>query len=117
MTRRTSEARSTRSAGPAPVERGRRLARVGLYVLTATLLAESLFGSRGVGALLRAREEHVALAASLERLKAENQRLRDTAGLLESDPATIEALARRELTMIAPGETVFIIRDARPAGR
>lgn len=81
------------------------------------MIAESLFGSRGISALLRAREEHAALAATLDRLKAENQRLRETARMLESDPATIEAIARRELTMVKPGETVFIIRDARPAGK
>lgn len=113
---RQAEARSSRIVPPTrTTERGRRLLRIVLYVAAATLLAESLFGSRGLPALLEARREHTALAASLDRLKTHNAQLRARARLLRSDPLTVESLARRELTMIAPGEKVFIVRDAQPA--
>jgi cell division protein FtsB len=52
---------------------------------------------------------------SIERLRAENVRLREDARRLRSDPGTIEALARQELGLIKPGEVLFIIKDARPA--
>jgi cell division protein FtsB len=85
-----------------------------LYVAAFTLVAESLFGSRGLPSLLQARRDHAAVSASLQHLKAENERLRGEASRLSHDPATIEELAREELRMLAPGEMLFIVRDAKP---
>lgn len=48
---------------------------------------------------------------SIRQLKAANARLREEAGHLREDPRTIEALARRELGLIKPGEILFIVKD------
>ena len=55
------------------------------------------------------------LVVAIDRMKAENARLREEARRLRTDPATIEAVARRELGLLKPGELLFIIKDARPA--
>lgn len=61
--------------------------------------------------MLRARRQYDELAASIERQKAENARLREEAQRLRDDPSAIEELARRELGLIRPGEKVFIVKD------
>ncbi len=98
-----------------------RAARVGRYVqmgiaaLAVVLVIESLFGSRGLSAMFDARRQYESAAADLDRLRAENQQLRVEVKRLREDPDAIEEAARRDLGYLAPGEKVFIIRDARPA--
>ena len=82
-----------------------------LLFVAAVIVVDSLVGERGLLAMLRARKEYDALAATIARTRAENNRLRDEARRLREDPAAIEELARRELGLIRPGETVFIIKD------
>ena len=84
-----------------------------LVFVTLVLIINALVGDRGLTETLRARRQHHDLVASIDRLKAENAQLRDDARRLRSDPATIEALARRELGLIRPGEVLFIIKDAK----
>jgi cell division protein FtsB len=95
--------------------RGRRVVQGFLYVAAFTLVVEALVGTRGLPALLQARQDHVALTQALDQLKAENRRLRDEAARLSHDPAAIEELAREELRMLSPGEKLFILRDATPS--
>jgi cell division protein FtsB len=49
-------------------------------------------------------------------MKAENAGLREQIRRLEHDPVTIEALARRELGYIRPGEILVVVRGLKPAG-
>ena len=86
-----------------------------LVFVTLVLVINALVGERGLMETIQARKQHGELVASIERLRAENIRLRDDARRLRSDPATIEALARQELGLIKPGEVLFIIKDAKPA--
>jgi cell division protein FtsB len=79
------------------------------------LVVESLFGARGLSAMLDARRQHQSISADVDRLRAENLRLRYEAKRLREDPAAIEEVARRDLGYAAPGEKVFILRDAKPA--
>jgi cell division protein FtsB len=79
------------------------------------LVVESLFGSRGLSAMMDARHQYQSISADVDRLRAENLRLRYEAKRLRDDPAAIEEAARRDLGFAAPGEKVFIIRDAKPA--
>jgi cell division protein FtsB len=109
--RRKSQA-STSSVPPAT---RRRTLQVLLVFVTVVLVINALVGERGLTETLRARKKHQELVTSIERLRAENARLRDEARRLRSDPATIEALARQELGLIKPGEMLFIVKDARPA--
>lgn len=97
--------------------RRRRLVRIGLLIGTGIVLVDAIAGDKGLFVLLRAREESRTLAASVESLRRENQRLIEQKERFLHDPATLEDLARRDLGMIKPGEKLFIIRDlpAAPA--
>ena len=97
-----------------PVARRKSLQILLLFV-TLVLIINALIGERGLMETVRARRTHAELVTAIERLRAENSRLRDDARRLLSDPATIEALARQELGLIRPGEILFIIKDAKPA--
>jgi cell division protein FtsB len=91
--------------------RGRlRLGTVLLGALAGVLVIEGLLGDRGLLAMRRAQREHRTVVAALERTRAENDRLRDAIQGLRHDPARLEEAAR-ELGLIRPGETLFIIRD------
>jgi cell division protein FtsB len=89
-----------------------------LLILALVIVVDGLVGERGLLATLRARREYDAAAAATAALRASNSRLRDEARRLREDPATIEAIARRDLGLIKPGEKVFIIKDvSAPAPR
>ena len=86
-----------------------------LVFFTLVLIINALVGERGLMETLRARRQHAELVASIDRLKAENGRLREEVRRLLTDPGAIEALARQELGLIKPGEMLFIIKDAKAA--
>ena len=67
-------------------------------------------------AAIRARAQNAEISQTVSRLRLENARLRDERRRLESDPAAIEEIARRELGLIKPGEKLFIIKDV-PANK
>jgi cell division protein FtsB len=98
-----------------PPSRNRRIVHVVLLFIACVIVADGLVGERGLLAMHRARQEYEGLAASIAGLRVENARLREQARRLREDPAAIEEVARRELGLIKPGETVFIIRDVPPA--
>jgi cell division protein FtsB len=95
--------------------RGRRVVRAVMWIGAALLLAESIFGERGFTAMIGARRQHQAMQSSLDQLRAENTALRNQARRLREDPEAIEEIARRDLRLLAPGEIVFIVKDAKPA--
>ena len=93
--------------------------RRGIHVLlvfaTFVLVVDALVGEKGLIDTMQARRQYREVAGSLEALRRDNSRLRENVRLLKEDPATIEALARKELGLIRPGEMVFIIKEASPA--
>jgi cell division protein FtsB len=96
----------------------RRRGRVVRYLVLAVgcvLIVDALVGDRGLLAMLKARQQYRTLEAALARSKAENARLREEARQLREDPDAIEAIARRELGLIRPGEKLFIVKDVKPA--
>jgi cell division protein FtsB len=98
-----------------PAARGRRVLAWLVLFLACVLMVNAVIGDRGLLDTLRARREYEELSASIARLRHENARLRSEARRLQEDPDAIEDLARRELGLIRPGETLFIIRDRQPA--
>ena len=86
-----------------------------MWIGAALLLAESIFGERGFTAMIEARKQHQVMQSALDQLRAENAALRSKARRLREDPEAIEEIARRDLRLLAPGEIVFIVKDARPA--
>lgn len=75
------------------------------------LVVSTLVGDSGLLAVFRAEQQRAELANDVERIRLENERLREQVRRLRDDPAAIEEIARRELGLIKPGERVFIIRD------
>jgi cell division protein FtsB len=87
--------------------------RRSLVLLACVILLDSLFGDRGLAQTMRARRDHRRAVADLERLERENASLRDEMHRLSGDPAAIEAVARQELGLIAPGEILVVLRDVK----
>ena len=77
------------------------------------LLVNGLFGERGLMDTIRARRAQSIAARDLERLKRENEALRDQARRLRNDPTTIEAVARGELGLMRAGEILVTIKDVK----
>jgi cell division protein FtsB len=84
-----------------------------LVFITCVLLAESLLGDRGLAQTIRARRAYRASETAVAKLRNENAGLREQIRRLRSDPREIEAVARRELGLIRPGEVLFLIRDVK----
>jgi cell division protein FtsB len=97
-------------------QRRRRWVTYGLFLGSLALMVNAFVGENGYLATLRARQEYATLAASLTKLRLENRQMRDEIRRIHEHPAdAMEEAARRELGFIRPGETLVIIRDARPA--
>ena len=105
-----------RTPAPKRPTRNGRIVQILLLLAASFIIVDGLVGDRGLLAMLRARHEYDQLAASIARQRGDNAKLREQARRLREDPSAIEEIARRELGLIKPGETVFIIRD-RPAGK
>jgi cell division protein FtsB len=86
-----------------------RVIRALIAFAAAILLANALAGDRGLTATVRARHDRLALAAAIQSLRAENASLRARAQALKSDPATIEAVARKELGLLRRDEKVIVV--------
>jgi cell division protein FtsB len=107
---------SSREAEPRPIPRRRTPRRFWSHAMlfaAGVLLVNGLFGERGLMDTIRARRAFANAARDLERLKRDNEALRERARLLRSDPATIESVARGELGLMRPGEILVTIRDVR----
>jgi len=96
-------------------QRRSRLVRYLIVAVGCVLIIDALVGDRGFLAMLKARQQYRTLETALARSRTENAQLREEARELREDPKAIEAIARRELGLIRPGEKLFIVKDARPA--
>ncbi len=94
----------------------RRLVHLALVLIGCVIFIDGLVGDQGVLATMQARRTYEQVERQLQDARRENARLRQLSERLRDDPATIEEVARRELGLVFPGEKVFVIRDARPAG-
>jgi cell division protein FtsB len=97
--------------------RQRFTARSAIVFIACVLIAVSLFGDKGLFAMLRAREQYRELEIKLTQARARNASLREEARRLREDPSAVEEAARGDLGMIKDGEKVFIISDAVPPKR
>ena len=90
---------------------------LGTTIALIALAVGSVFGDRGILNLLARRRQVEALRAELEDMRAENARLSSEIAALRSSPRTIERLAREQLGLARPDETMFLIREDGPAPR
>ena len=96
--------------------RGKAMTLASIIALVA-LVVGALIGDRGILRLIEERIRVAALATEIGELERDNDRLAHEIRELRSNPRPIERLAREELGLAAPGETVFIIRRDPPARR
>lgn len=102
---------------PAPSPLSRRALNFLLVFAAVVLLADALVGERGLVATTRARRVSGELSAKVDRVRRENQQLRDAAKRLREDPTTIESLAREELGLIRQGEVLVVVTDRKSVGK
>ncbi len=93
--------------------RGKAMTLASIIALVA-LIVGALIGDRGILRLIEERARVAALAAEIQALESDNERLAREILELRSSPRPIERLAREELGLASPGETVFIIRRDPP---
>jgi len=84
---------------------------LGTVIALLALGVGSVFGDRGILNMLDERGKVETLRDELDELRAENARLSAEISDLRTSPRAIERLAREELGLARPDETVFLIRD------
>ncbi len=104
-------ARLTATPGPRGARRRRVPTRPLLLFIGTLGLVHAVAGERGLLQRAEAREAERALRAEIATLQKENLHLRAQADRLRQDAAAIEALARRDLGLIRPGEVLVIVRS------
>jgi cell division protein FtsB len=90
---------------------------LGTAIALIALTVGSVFGDRGILNLFDRRRQIEALRAELEELRSENARLSAEIAALRTNPRAIERLAREQLGLARPDETVFLIREEAEGGR
>jgi cell division protein FtsB len=90
---------------------------LGTAIALIALTVGSVFGDRGILNLVEKRRQLDALRAELEELRSENARLSSEIAALRTSPRAIERLAREQLGLARPDETVFLIREQSESGR
>lgn len=93
----------------------RKAATLASILAFIALVVGSLFGDGGVLQVLAQRERSAALQRQNDALRVENGRLAGEIAALRRDPRAVERIAREELGLARPGETVFVIREEPPA--
>jgi len=90
---------------------GRRAWVLGTAIALLALTVGSVFGDRGILNLMRKRQQVAQLRGELESLRAENVRLASEVVALRASPRAVERLAREQLGLARPDETVFLLRQ------
>jgi cell division protein FtsB len=88
----------------------KKAATLASVLVLIALVVGSLFGDRGILHLMDQRRQAAELERQVEALRAENDHLAAEITALRTDPRSIERLAREELGLARPGETVFVLR-------
>jgi cell division protein FtsB len=84
---------------------------LGTAIALIALSVGSVFGDRGILNLVNKRRQVDALRGELDGLRTENARLSSEIAALRTSPRAIERLAREQLGLARPDETVFLIRE------
>ena len=100
--------------GLIPQLRGRAVQYL-LVFLGSVLVIDALVGDKGVLQMLKKRQDLRALDLDVAAARARNAQMRAEIDRINTDPAALEEIARKDLGLIKRGEKLFIIRDAPPA--
>ena len=96
-------------------DRRRRIAVSIALVVGAVFTINALVGDKGFLGGLKAKRQYDALVTSIEDFRKDNARMKEEADRLKHDSSALEEAARRQLGLIRPGETLVIVKDAKPA--
>jgi cell division protein FtsB len=88
---------------------------LGTVIALVALAVGSVFGDRGILNLVDRRRQVESVRQEIEALRADNARLAAEIVALRTNPRAVERLAREELGLARPDETVFLIREEPPA--
>ncbi len=78
-----------------------------VMVLLLALLVASVMGKRSVIRLYQMRQDQVVLEREIDQLAAANAALAEEVRQFRTDPTKVESIAREELGLVKPGETVY----------
>lgn len=92
----------------------RRHTRGLLGLLVAVMIVHDVFGTHGFLAMRRTQNEIQKVRADLDKLSKENQALEQEVKDLKTDPKLIEKIARDDLGLARPGETIIRIPQRQP---
>jgi cell division protein FtsB len=99
---------------PEPPSFLRRNARLFLGLAFAALLVHDVFGTHGLVALMKTRQEITRLRGEVAQLDKQNQDLSGQVHALKTDPRLIERIAREEMGLQRPKEKVFKLPQPNP---
>lgn len=85
-----------------------------LILVCVALLVHEIFGEHGYLALRRERQQYETLQQQIQQLQDENQKLEKQIKDLKTDPHTIEKLAREQMKLARPGETIYTLPEKDP---
>ena len=87
-------------------------------VCLGVLAVASVLGNRSLVQVYQMNRTRAALEEEIARLKEVNAALAHEARSLQEDPSRLEGLAREDLGLVKPGETIYQFRrEAPPAVR
>jgi cell division protein FtsB len=94
----------------------RKAATAGIGALAVLMGYGVVFGHNGLTAFEHKRVETRDLQVQMQRLQAENDRLKEHVDHLQNDPGAIEHQAREELHYTRAGEVIYTL-PAKPADK
>jgi cell division protein FtsB len=89
----------------------RRYATYALVLVCVGLVGHEIFGPHGFLALRQEKKEIESLRQQILQLQQENDQLDKRIKALQSDPEAIERLAREQMRLARPGETIYTVPD------
>lgn len=103
-----------------PPQRRNRLGHVVRLVLVALpllwLAQRAIFGMNGLRALWRTQQEYNQTMAQVHQLEQQNRTLNQAVRQLQTNPESIETIAREQLHLTKPGEIVYTYPVKASAG-
>lgn len=84
-------------------------------ILTLIFLVSFVFSDRGIAELQESRRRVDALRSDVQRLEAENVRLKGEIESVRMSTFALERIAREDLSMSKPGELVYMLPKGQTA--
>jgi cell division protein FtsB len=93
----------------------RELIYIGIILCCLGFIVASLFGRRGWLSLREKEARYESLLRDVDRLKRENDQLKERVDKLQKDPGTVEDEIRRKMMYAKPGEKIYQVTPPKEA--